>query len=607
MPTKKKIARLRRRLLFWLFNGKSKSKVHSAKTYREWMRLHENDLAQQLKVASTLIVGWPEEKRPLFSIIFPVYNTDSHLLDRAIETVIDQVYPHWELCISDDASTEAHIGPLLEKWAQKDDRIKVHYRDKNGHISANSNSALDLAVGDYCVLMDHDDELRPHSLFEVAKVIIEKPETLFIYSDEDKIDHEGNRKDPHFKSSWNPDLLYVQNYLNHLTMLKTSRLREIGGWRIGYEGSQDHDLYLRFLRGINKEHIVHIPKILYHWRATEGSTANSHKEKSYSHDAGLRSLKDYFTHVDSSVKVSSSQNSSYYRVHYPLPANPPLVSLIVPMRDMAKMTKACVESILRNTCYPNYEILIVNNNSQEEDTFVFLDEIKKRSRRVRIIDYEKPFNFSAINNYAADRAEGEILGLINNDIKILSEGWLEEMVSHALRSQIGCVGAKLYYPNKTIQHAGVILGLGGVAGHSHKQYAKQASGYFSRLKLTQNVSAVTGALMVVKKTIYKEVGGMDEEHLKVAFNDVDFCLKVMELGYRNLWTPYAEAIHLEFKSRGRDDDREKTERFSRETKYMRKRWGDILDNDPYYSPNLTRYRDDFGYLTKGSMNIRLGR
>ena len=600
-PTiKRRIARFRRKCVFFLFNDKNKASVHSLDAYQSWIALHENDLAEALEKAPQIIAGWPEEKRPFFSIILPVYNTDKGLLNRAIESVREQVYPHWELCISDDASTESYIRPLLEEWMAKDKRINVVFRPKNGHISINSNNALEIASGDYCVLMDHDDELRPHSLFEAAKVISNKPETLFIYSDEDKIDSEGNRSEPHFKSSWNPDLLYAQNYLNHLTILKTSRLREIGAWRVGYEGSQDHDLYLRYLHDVDIEKIIHIPQILYHWRAIEGSAALTNSEKNYTHKAGIKSLTDHLQNVNAQAKVSMTKSEQYYRIKWPVPPDPPLVSLIIPTKDFAKMTQVCVQSILEKTTYPNYEIIIVNNNSEEEETFTFFETIQRKSTRVRVIDYTKPFNYAAINNYAVEHAAGEVIGLVNNDIEIINEGWLTEMLSQAIRPDIGCVGAKLYYPNNTIQHAGVILGIGGVAGHSHKYFPRNAPGYFSRLQLTQNLSAVTAALLLVKKSIFKEVGGLNEKHLKVAFNDVDLCLKVMGKGHRNLWTPYAEAYHHESKSRGRDDCSVKMERFHREIKYMQDTWGDLLNNDPYHSPNLTNQHEDFSYCTRPS-------
>ncbi len=598
-PTiKRRIARFRRKCLFFLFNAKNKASVHSLGAYQSWILLHEDNLTRHLKKAPRIIRSWPEEKRPFFSIILPVYNTEKSLLNRAIESVREQVYPHWELCISDDASTESYIRPLLEEWMAKDKRINVVFRQENGHISINSNNALEIASGDYCVLMDHDDELRPHSLFEAAKVISNKPETLFIYSDEDKIDSEGNRSEPHFKSSWNPDLLYAQNYLNHLTILKTSRLREVGAWRVGYEGSQDHDLYLRFLHDVDIEKIIHIPQILYHWRAIEGSAALTSSEKNYTHKAGIKALTDHLQNVNAQAKVSMTKSEQYYRIKWPVPADPPLVSLIIPTKDFAKMTQVCVESILEKTTYPNYEIIIVNNNSEKEETFAFFETIQRKSTRVRIIDYTKPFNYAAINNYAVERAAGEVIGLVNNDIEIINEGWLTEMVSQAIRPEIGCVGAKLYYPNNTIQHAGVILGVGGVAGHSHKYFPRNAPGYFSRLQLTQNLSAVTAALLLVKKSIFKEVEGLNEKHLKVAFNDVDLCLKVMAKGHRNLWTPYAEAYHHESKSRGRDDCSVKMERFHREIKYMQDTWGSLLNNDPYHSPNLTNQHEDFSYCTR---------
>jgi glycosyltransferase involved in cell wall biosynthesis len=584
-------------LLHYIIKGKKSGLLPKplADEYLNWIHFKECELPQLLANASSVINSWPREKRPLFSIILPVYNTDEDLLERAIATVIGQVYSHWELCISDDASTTPHIRPLLQRWAQKDPRIKIHFCEENGHISANSNSALDMATGGYCVLMDHDDELRPHSLFEVAKVIMKKPETIFIYSDEDKIDREGNRKDPHFKSSWNPDLFHAQNYLNHLTVLKTSRLREIGGWRIGYEGSQDHELYLRFLHDVDANQITHIPKILYHWRAVAGSAAMNPSEKDYAHAAGIRALNDYFNTVDSKIKVCDSDGAHCYRIVYPLPKTPPLVSLIIPMRDLAEITQACVESILEKTDYPNYEILIVNNNSEEEKTYTFLSDIQRNSSRVRVIDYIKPFNYSAINNYAVDCARGEIVGLVNNDIEIINEGWLTELVSHVMRDEVGCVGAKLYYPDNSIQHAGIILGLHGLAGHSHKNTPRKDPGYFRRLQVTQAISAVTAAMLLVKKSLYKDVGGLNDDNLKVAFNDVDFCLRVSNKGYRNIWTPYAEAYHHESKSRGDDHSGGKLKRFRSEVRYMHETWGDVLKLDPYHSPNLKKNKDNFTF------------
>lgn len=599
-PTlKKRIARIRRRF-FPLRRGKNSrlrrgNKTDLDNTYKKWIECNEASLNRDLKMAPQVIDSWSEDSKPLFSIILPVYNTGEDFLNRAITTVCEQVYPHWELCISDDASSEAHVRPLLEKWIKKDDRIKVHYRDKNGHTSANSNSALSLATGDYCVLMDHDDELRPHSLFEVAKVIIDKPDTLFIYSDEDKIDRDGNRRDPHFKSSWNPDLFYAQNYLNHLTVLKTTRLRDVGGWRVGYEGAQDHDLYLRYLHDLEKDQISHIPKILYHWRAVVGSASLSDFEKNYTYDARIKAVSDYFNSVNKDIKVTNSPDGHCCRIHYPVPENPPLVSLIIPMRDLAEITEVCINSILEKTDYPHYEILIVNNNSEEEETFAFLSDVKRKSSRVRLIDYDQPFNFSAINNYAVKHAKGEIIGLINNDVEIINDEWLTEMVSHVIRPEIGCVGAKLYYPDDTLQHAGVILGLGGVAGHSHKHAPRSAPGYFRRLRLTQNLSAVTAALLLVRRSTYEEVNGMNEGQLKVAFNDVDLCLKLLNRGYRNLWTPYSEAYHHESRSRGLDDTSEKLGRFHREINHMHQHWGEMLCNDPYYSPNLTKDKEDYGY------------
>lgn len=558
---------------------------------RNWIRISYRKWIKQFEA---LHISEPAEQgKTKFSIILPVFGVDIRFLAEAINSVKGQLYSNWELCISGDASHEAQIRKLLKKEGAYDNRIKVNFRDTNGHMSKNSNDALALAAGDYCVLLDPDDLLRPHSLSEVYKVLENHPDVAFIYSDHDNIDVRGKRSCHNFKPKFNRDLFHAQNYINHLTVLKTSRLKEISGWREGYESRQDHDLYLRFLHGLSPNQITHIPKVLYHQRAMRGDAAMGGPEKERLHGAELKVLSEHFHGINKNIRVSANPAGQGYRVRYPIPVKPPLVSLIIPTKDLADVMQVCIESILEKTLYPNYEILIVNNNSNEDETFAFFEVIQRRSPRVKVIDYKGSFNYSAINNYAVNHARGEFIGLVNNDIEIINQEWLTEMVSHASRPDIGCVGAKLYYPNDTIQHAGIILGLGGVAGHGHKYYQRDALGYSSRLQLTQNLSAVTGALLIVEKSIFQAVGGLNEKHLKVAFNDVDLCLKVMCKGYRNLWTPYAEAYHHEAKSRGREDTPEKAGRFLHEIKYMRDTWADLIDHDPYYSPNLTRHRDDF--------------
>jgi O-antigen biosynthesis protein len=532
-------------------------------------------------------------KKPLISIVMPVYNTPEEYLTACIDSVLAQSYTHWELCIADDHSPQPHIKELLDKYQRRDKRIKVIYRKENGHISKASNSALGLASGDYVALLDHDDLLPEYALYFVAQSINQNPSAQIIYSDEDKIDENNLRFDPHFKSDWNPDLFYSQNYVSHLGVYKREIINKINGFRVGVEGSQDQDLLLRCLPHTEDEYIIHIPKILYHWRALEGSTALAAGEKSYTTQAGVKALNDYFKAIGQpGVKVSEGLLSNTYRVHWPIPLPQPLVSLLIPTRDRKKITELAVTSILEKTTYSNYEIIIIDNGSVEQETLKWFETIEKNNR-VRVLRYDKPFNYSAINNFGAKYAQGTLLGLVNNDVEVISPDWLTEMVSHAIRPDIGCVGAKLYYGNNTIQHAGVIIGIGGVAGHSHKHLPKNHHGYFSRLKLTQNLSAVTAACLVVKKSLFDSVNGLDEDNLKIAFNDVDFCLKIMELGFRNVWSPYVELYHHESVSRGAEDNPEKIQRFNKEMNFMIAKWKTNVAVDPFYNLNLTREHEDF--------------
>ncbi|WP_273143145.1 glycosyltransferase family 2 protein [Halomonas sp.] len=539
------------------------------------------------------------EKRPVISVIVPVYNPDEALLRACLDSVKRQSYPHWQLCIADDASPAPHVRTVLEAYRQQDSRIKVAFRGENGHISAASNSALALAEGDFVTLLDHDDLLAEHALAFVAVAVNEHPEASIIYSDEDKVDEAGQRFDPHFKSDWNPDLLYSHNYVSHLGVYRRDLLDRVGGFRQGVEGSQDYDLLLRCLPYVDHRQVVHIPRVLYHWRSVMGSTAMSSSQKDYTWAAGLKALKEYFArHQPEGVVVGKGPVANTYRVTWPVPAPAPLVSLLMPTRDRRDLLEVAVRSILERTAYQNYEILILDNGSELEETLAFFDRIQAEDPRVRVLRYDYPFNYSAINNFGVHHARGSTIGLINNDVEVIEGDWLDEMVGHVCRDDIGCVGAKLYYSNDTIQHAGVILGLGGVAGHSHKHFARDHSGYFHRLLLTQNLSAVTAACLLVRRSVYERVGGLDEENLRVAFNDVDFCMKVADAGLRNLWTPFAALYHHESVSRGKEDSPEKIQRFSREIEYMRERWGEVLDHDPFYSPNLTRDYEDFSISSR---------
>lgn len=526
-----------------------------------------------------------------FSIILPVYNPSIEHLANAMSSVLSQTYSNWELCISDDCSIDPAVRDLILQWAAKDSRIKYVFRLENGNISAASNSALSISTGEYVTLLDHDDVLAPCALNEVALVLASGPADI-IYSDEDKIDENNVRYEPHFKSDFNFELILSHNYISHLGVYKRSLVEKVGGFRLGYEGCQDYDLVLRCLAESNVSKIKHIPKILYHWRAIEGSTAQDASQKSYTSLAGLKALKDAVYKIDNQWTVEIADLPNTYKVNRPI-IKTPLVSIIIPTKDQKDLLESCVDSILLKTELTNYEIVIVDNGSVERETKKYLSKLSEKEN-IRVLNYSAPFNFSAINNYAVSQCpESEFVLLLNNDVEVINKGWLSEMVSLAKQEDVGCVGAKLYYTNGLIQHAGVILGIGGVAGHSHKCFSQDHHGYFSRLKLRQDLSAVTAACLLVKKSVYNQVGGLNEEDLTIAFNDVDFCLKVRDLGLRNVWTPFAELYHHESISRGAEDTPEKIQRFNKEASYMKDRWGASLLSDPYYNENLTLEHENF--------------
>jgi len=557
-------------------------------SYNDWLQRQE---VLTVPEAQQAMVDW--QHKPLISIILPVFNPNPEHLKQCLDSVLGQHYANWQLCVVDDASTDQRVRPLLARYAGADARVKVFYRPKNGHICEASNSALSMAQGEFVALLDHDDVLSADALFEVVKAIQQTPDAGLIYSDEDKINDDGERFDPHFKSGWNPDLLLAQNCVSHLGVYNTQLVREVGGFRPGFEGSQDHDLALRLSARLAPKQIVHVAKVLYHWRAAEGSTALGAAEKHYTSKAGLMAVRERVAQIAPQAQVKAGIFPNTYRVDWPLPKTLPMVSLLVPTRDKVDVLQPCVDAILRLTTYPNFELLILDNQSTCHKSLAYLKAVTERDSRVRVLSWNAPFNFSAINNFGVTQANGSIVGLINNDIEPIHGDWLEAMVRQVSRPEIGCVGAKLYYPNDTVQHAGVVLGIGGVAGHAHKYFSRNSTGYFMRLQLAHNLSAVTGACLLVRKSVYQEVGGMDEQHLKVAFNDVDLCLKVREAGYRNVFTPYAELYHHESASRGANDTWAKRALANAEAAFMRQKWGRVLDTDPYYNPNLTLVYEDF--------------
>ena len=556
--------------------------------YGSWLRAHEDTGSVAASRLRQIMASF--NTMPTIAIVMPTYNSKPAWLNEAIQSVCSQLYEHWELCIVDDASTDPDIHTLLSGWARREPRIRVVFREHNGHISEASNSALAVVSAPWLALLDHDDLLHPHALFWLVSTLQTHPEAKLLFSDEDKIDEEGQRFAPHFKPDWNRELFYSYNMISHLAAYRTDLVRTIGGFRRGFEGSQDYDLALRYIERISEDKIIHIPKVLYHWRVHNKSTALSADTKPYAQLAGIRALNEHFERIGLAAQAEACR--VYYRIRYPLPPIPPKVSILIPTRNGLELIRQCIESIYQLTTYPNFEILIIDNGSDDPGALLYFEALQA-AKRARVLRDDRPFNYSALNNRAVLQAKGEFLCLLNNDVEVITASWLEEMVSIALQPTVGAVGARLWYPDNTIQHAGVILGIGGVAGHVHAHLPKGHSGYFSRADRLQSLSAVTGACLMVRKASYLAVGGLNEHDLSIAFNDVDFCLRLREAGYRTVWTPYAELYHHESATRGYEDTPAKKERFARESAYMRKRWGPELDADPAYNPNLTLDSVDF--------------
>lgn len=531
------------------------------------------------------------DQPPRIAVLMPVYNPQPDWLQQAIDSVREQLYPHWQLCIADDCSTDPRIRRILEAAAAADERIQVLFREQNGHICACSNSALGLVDAPWLALLDHDDVLTEDALVWVAKAIINHPEGMMFFSDEDKLDPSGSRFDPYCKGDWNSVLMEGQNMFSHLGVYSTALVRELGGFRLGLEGSQDHDLALRCSEQLQREQIVHIPRILYQWRVHPESTAGGAKAKPYTQTAAHRAVLEHLRRRGLPVQ-SLSWKATGFRAHLALPDVVPKVSVIVPTRNGLAVLKPCLTTLLERTRYADFEVLVVDNGSDDPATLAYLHDLQQAGRIFLLRD-DSPFNYSALNNRAVAQAHGELICLLNNDIEVIQPDWLEELVVQALRPGVGAVGAKLLYPNRTIQHAGVLLGVGGVANHAHLGWPADHPGYFSRAQLVQEVAAVTAACLLVRREHYEAVGGLDAHHLKVAFNDVDFCLKLRALGLQNLYTPFAVLIHHESVSRGADLSPEKAARFAREVATMQDRWGDQLLNDPAYSPNLNLTKPDF--------------
>ena len=577
----------------WITDGRQEA-VRVINEHKEELRIREELyrktlLTDEERKAQTN-TAFPNPQT--FSILVPLYNTPEKYLTQTIQSVKDQTYSRWELCLADGSDNKhQYVQTICEAEAQNDPRIKYKKLPRNGGISNNTNECIRIATGTWYALFDHDDLLHPSALYEMMKVISSRPADL-IYTDENTFNETPKDAfNPHFKPDYAPDNLRANNYICHFTAFSKDLLEKAGGgFNPEYDGSQDHDLILRLTE--QAEHIVHIPKILYYWRAHKGSTAEAIQAKPYVTEAGKKAVQAHLDRLNLKATVTDGLVPSMYRIKYELTSTP-LISILIPNKNHKEDLKRCIDSIQAKTTYDNYEIIVIENNSTEPDTFQYYEELKQNPS-VQIITYNHPFNFSALNNEGAKHTKGEYLLLLNNDTEVLSSDWLQEMLMYAQREDVGAVGAKLYYPDGTIQHAGIGIGIKMLAGHWHKNFPKEHPGYFGRLTYAQNVSAVTAACVMIPWKVYEAMNGLDES-FSIVFNDVDLCLRIREAGYLIVWTPWAELVHHESKSRGGDGDTpEKKAFFLRETNRFQRRWNRILtEGDPYYNPNLTREKEDF--------------
>jgi len=519
----------------------------------------------------------------------PVYNVRPQWLHEAIDSVCGQTYANWELCIADDCSTDGQIRRLLMHYTKKDARIRVCFLETNQGIAGASAAALKMARGEFIGLLDNDDILAANALAQVVRLINRQPDIDLIYSDEDKITEQGQRYAPFFKPDFGPDTLRSYNYICHFTVMRADVVRAVGGFRPGYDGSQDYDLFLRVCDYTDR--IAHIPEILYHWRAVQGSVGKDGAAKPYAYASAKKALSDHLQRQGLRGEVEDGFFLGSYHIKYEIPDLPEL-TIIIPTKNKAQVLQRCIESILEKTTYANYRILIVDNGSSEPDTLGYYEQLA-REERIRIIHYAREFNFSALNNFAVRQVQSEYFVFLNNDTEVISPQWLEEMIGLGQRQDVGAVGALLLYDNDTVQHGGVIIGIGGIAGHAHKHYFADEEGYFGRLQVVQNFSAVTAACLLLRRHVFDEVGGFSEE-LSHAFNDVDLCLKIREKGYLNVYTPFARLYHHESISRGFEATAAKRRRFKHEIHYMQEKWHDVLTHgDSYYNPNLSLTKEDF--------------
>lgn len=555
--------------------------------YEAWLARHKVDkrtLRRQKHAAFA--------QKPLISIVIPLYCTPLPYLKELLESVRRQSYENWQLCLA-DGSPDDKAKEFIEKHYGREKRIVYRKLEENGGISVNTNEAVALAAGEYLMLCDHDDTLEPDALYEIVKAINDTGADV-VYTDEDKVSMDGRHYfDPNFKPDFNLFRLRENNYICHIFVVKKSLTDETGLLRSEFDGAQDFDFILRCCEKAQK--ITHIPKVLYHWRCHMDSTAADPSSKAYAYEAGRKAVREHYQRLGIDAKVEMTERPGWYRSHVKVQGNP-LISVIIPNKDHTDDLELCLFSMTRKSTYRNYEILIVENNSEKEETFEYYRKLPDRYPKARVLTWEKEFNYSAINNFAAKEAKGEYLLFLNNDVEILTPDWMEEMLQNCQQENVAAVGAKLYYPDDTIQHAGVVLGLGGIAGHIMCRASKEDPGYFGRMISVQEISAVTAACMMVKKSDFDAVGGLDET-FQVAFNDIDLCMKFRAAGKKIIFTPYAELYHYESKSRGLEDTPEKQFRFDKEVKRFQEKWAQQLEmGDPYYSPNLS--------VTEGDCSLR---
>ena len=555
--------------------------------YAEWWNL--------TKPTDEELAAQREEKfelNPKFSIVIPVWKTPEKYLREMIDSIIDQTYGNWELCIADGSPAGQNVEKVLKKYAEKDSRIRYKILGENLGISGNTNAAMDMAAGDYIVLADHDDRMTPNALYECVKAINENPEIDVLYSDEDKLDMDGGALfDPHFKPDFNPDLLTSVNYICHLFVVKKVLVNWVGGFRQEFDGAQDYDFIFRCTERAKKIH--HIPKVLYHWRCHQDSTASNPASKLYAFEAGSRAIMAHYDRMGIlAEKVEKGVDYGIYHTTFKI-LGEPLVSVIIPNKDHTVDLDNCIRPMLTKGTYKNLEFVVVENNSTDPKTFEYYEKIQKEFPQVHVCYWEREFNYSAINNFGVKHANGEYLLFRNNDSELIAENFVEEMLGFCQREDVGAVGARLLYEDDTIQHAGVVVGFGGIAGHTFIGLHKAENSYFHRAMCAQDYSAVTAACLMSKKSVFEKAGGFTEE-LAVAFNDIDYCMKVRAQDKLVVYAPYAVLHHYESKSRGLEDTPEKIARFNREIATFAKRWPDILKNgDPYYNPNLTLRKSNF--------------